>query len=528
MLTNFPFEKPRPGVEQSMLEIKKAFDDGIRFVMVSAPTGSGKSSLAVWYARNEKSVIVTPTKLLQNQYASTKEFDQEYTVFGKSNYNCGLDGFTSIPVDEAICCSDAVVRNHADVIPWPVKENFWEQEDNPARVLKQKCTSSGTCPYYSLIAQIGRKPGAILNYDLVSHIKRNPDSKLGIDMGATIAMDEAHALLDKVRSVYGYTMSNQRAVRLLGDDANRQKREDPVDWLKRLASLALKEVMKEKQTKRAATLIKFHSRLDKQLMMDIKNVKKFHIDDDGQSVKIKPLDLRYLKETIFYPFKKVLLLSATFPDNYCELLGIEEKEVRKISIPSTFPKENRPVIFVRNCPPLNWKTELNDKHITIKVLEKILAGHQTDKGIIHCANYRMFGQLQKIYRRNPRFIWVERGSDKATKLQQHQRSKEPTVLVSPSMMEGVDLKDDLARFQVMLKLPFSALDDYTKKMIAAFPGYYENETITKIVQAYGRAVRSQEDKANFYILDGAFSRMMNNHRKLFSDYFLEALKVASL
>ena len=43
--------------------------------------------------------------------------------------------------------------------------------------------------------------------------------------------------------------------------------------------------------------------------------------------------------------------------------------------------------------------------------------------------------------------------------EEHLVSKDPTILVSPSLMEGIDLVDDLSRFQIIVKVPYASLGD---------------------------------------------------------------------
>lgn len=523
----YPFPEFRPYIKEALAEIDEAIASGKRFIIAKMNTGSGKSAVAAAFARQNKAIILTPTKLLQQQYADTKELDMEWIIKGKSNYLCGLDKFGGARVDEAICCSDAVTESNRGQIPWADNPEFWQLDKRPSKALKKKCAQTGTCPYYSLISQISTRPGAVMNYDLFAHIKEMPSGQ-GILMGKALVMDEAHQLIGKIRSIFGYKITSTVAVRVLGDKAARNQLEAPIVWLMRLASSARAQLKKETEPKVASSLTRFVNRLDKILEMDVSNTQKFHIDDNGEEIEIKPLDFRHLKEALFFPFKSVLMMSATFPNNFCELLGITREETAVISIPSTFPVANRPAFLVQGMPPLNYKTILDEKHQVKVALDLILARHIKDKGIIHCANYKFFNQLRSIYRHNLRFLWVDREDDKSELLDRHSRDNKPTILVSPSMMEGVDLKDDLARFQVLLKVPFPTLDDYTKKMMAIFPNYYENLVITSIVQAYGRAVRSETDHASFYLLDGSINRLLNQHRSLFPRYFTEALSSTTL
>jgi Rad3-related DNA helicase len=65
------------------------------------------------------------------------------------------------------------------------------------------------------------------------------------------------------------------------------------------------------------------------------------------------------------------------------------------------------------------------------------------------------------------------------------------------MSEGVDLKDDLSRFQVLVKIPYPYLGDpLVKKRMNKWSGWYSLQTAKKIVQAVGRSVRSYDDSAN--------------------------------
>lgn len=522
MLEHYPFENPRPGSEEAMREIMSAFQSGKRFVMVQAPTGAGKSPISVAFSRKFNTTIWTPTKFLQEQYANTPEFSFEYTIRGKSNYNCGLQGQGDVSVDSAICCSDKVTDENRDLVPWPLKKDV----KGISRHLKEKCADSGVCPYYSKLAKIPTTPGAILNYDLGLRIKRNPLRKnAGIYMGDSVVLDEAHQIISKIQSIYGYTLTNSAAIKLFGNEGKRGKNEELDLWINRLMTIVRERIDGESDGKKIAKYQKFEKKVDTLLKLDIENEKKFHIDDRGSEVDIKPLDLRYLKNQVFSPFERVLMMSATFPANFRQVLGITEEESHIVKIKSTFKPSKRRAVFPKNIANMNSRVVLQPNTDQIQMLDYILAAHKNEKGIIHCGNYKFFDQLKGLYKGNKRFIWVSQDMDKEEMFYKHVESSNPTVLVSPAMLEGVDLKDDLARFGVLLKVPYPYLDDYTKKMNGLFPGWYENLTITNIVQAYGRQVRNQNDHAVFYIIDGAFKILLNKNKRLFPSYFSEALKI---
>src|SRR5208337_4062168 len=88
---------------------------------------------------------------------------------------------------------------------------------------------------------------------------------------------------------------------------------------------------------------------------------------------------------------------------------------------------------------------------------------------------------------------------------EHFSSDLPTVLFSPSMTEGLDLKEELSRFQVICKVPYPFLDPYVKARMERDPAWYQLLTALALVQATGRSVRSKTDKAHTYILDSGFA-----------------------
>ena len=99
-------------------------------------------------------------------------------------------------------------------------------------------------------------------------------------------------------------------------------------------------------------------------------------------------------------------------------------------------------------------------------------------------------------------------------LQEHKQSTNG-VLLSSSLWEGVDLKDDLSRFQIIAKVPYP---NYKEKRIASkkakYPLWYTSQTVTKLLQGFGRSIRSEDDWAVTYVLDSAVQNLLYNSRNL--------------
>jgi hypothetical protein len=106
-----------------------------------------------------------------------------------------------------------------------------------------------------------------------------------------------------------------------------------------------------------------------------------------------------------------------------------------------------------------------NKHETfpaiIVKMHKLLAWHPSEKGIIHCHTQELSKLLRNAFRKESRLIFYDNGDTEAKDeaLRKHCESAQPTVLVAQSMQEGLNLRDDLSRFQAILKIPFPYLGD---------------------------------------------------------------------
>ena len=82
----FPFESPRKNQREIIEKIIDAYSKGKKYVILSAPTGTGKSIIGYTVAKYFGSgYILTSQKVLQEQYYN--DFSIPY-VLGRSNYVC--------------------------------------------------------------------------------------------------------------------------------------------------------------------------------------------------------------------------------------------------------------------------------------------------------------------------------------------------------------------------------------------------------------------------------------------------------
>ena len=89
LLKNFPFPTRRESQSHVLNEIAAAFASGYKYIILEAPTGFGKSPVAIAVALTlGTSYICTSTKDLQTQYA--RDFPFVKVAKGKNNFTCAV------------------------------------------------------------------------------------------------------------------------------------------------------------------------------------------------------------------------------------------------------------------------------------------------------------------------------------------------------------------------------------------------------------------------------------------------------
>jgi len=240
--------------------------------------------------------------------------------------------------------------------------------------------------------------------------------------------------------------------------------------------------------------------------------------------EFKPIDVSpYTNEVLFSKADKILMMSATIinKDAFCEVLGIKKEECAFISVPSPFPVENRPILFsgVGSMSLNNIDASLPRMAVAIQT---ILQNHKNQKGIIHCHNYKIAKYLKEKLK--TKRLLTHTAEDREKVLNRHIFEKAPTVLLSPSMQEGVDLKGKASEFQILCKVPYPYLGDkLVKKRMHKWSWWYPLQTVKVIIQSVGRSIRSSDDKAVTYILDSDWNKFYGRNKDIFPVDFRKAI-----
>lgn len=521
---------PRPQQTELLEFTKDAILGNKKFIVLDAPTGTGKSVFSVmfmdWYKKNYNITaqfdLLTNSKILQEQY--TNEFEFMNSLWGKASYQC----------DKYNCTCD-VGRE-------------W------AKIQNSKCEQ---CPYTTAKYKFENGDVALTNYHLfLTYMNYMPGAWKR--SSSVLIIDEAHSFetvfcdfistkisrpllrrngLDEEETqaalnVFGEYMEDlslAEFVQILQNDflpiiqtvTNRLGREaenGSIQSLKHLQSLA-NNLLKWQ------SLCEEYENLPSNWILETEKIyakdnKSYHIELAAQPVWAYP----YLREKIWDRYDYVIFMSGTILDKklFCQMNDLDYDSTVYKALDSPFPLKNRPIYFFNKIGKQTYATKEIVWPKQKEVLEKILKKYKSSKGIIHTANY----QLQQWVVRDIESdkLLAHTSENRTDVVQQHYNSNQPTVLVSPSLFTGLDLKDDFSRHQTILKVPYPNLK--SKKVVKRMEtnkAWYSLQTVQDFVQSYGRSIRSMEDFADTYILDGSFDNVLKYSRHLFPKWVLDAL-----
>lgn len=514
-----------------------------KFFLLNLPVGTGKSHLALmitdWYRKNvnrsTRVDIITNSKILQDQYSQSYESISD--LKGKDNYECK---------NFSCSCAQGAEFN---------------------RLNKTTCEE---CPYSS--ARDGFINGGIslTNFYLyILYAMYNP--KLMENRGSKVLIvDECHEFDDVMSNFVSIRMSANIIKKFKFSNEHEilkqlkyvNSTDKYVDFLRFLLNEIIptiesmenglgnmpRNIREDKRDLKISKLLKSKN-VDVKLMQLITDLKQYQTKitiflkeykdnpnnwvletSYNEKTKQKELSLEpiwaydYLDKYVFSNYDMVFLMSGTILDKslFCQINGLDVSKASYYSISSPFNVKNRPIYYM----PLG-KMSYKNKEETFKryipYIKKLLEKYKGRKGIIHTNSFELSNWIKDSIK-DPRLVY-HNSSDKDDVLRFHKESKEPTVLVSPSMGTGVSFDNDDARFQIIAKVPYPSLASQKNKLRQKNnPEWYSWKTVSGIVQMSGRPVRSTLDYADTIILDGSFGDVIKYSSHYIPNWIQDAVK----
>jgi Rad3-related DNA helicase len=523
-----PQYKPRKSQIQTLKWIEQ-LPENVRYILCEIPVGGGKSPLALtlsgWLSQSlGNSFVLTPQKILQKQYEDS--FDEKYigTIYGKVNYTC--EG----------------KKTNCDI----------------GSDLKPPCAE---CPAKSALNLALASPNMVMNYKLAllyfsfMDTKKMPPRKL-------MVFDECHTLEHHLVEFSTLTISEFRCKKFGIKFFQPKSLKEAYGFLETTYHAAASKKVNEihKQVQELENEISMDPRglspAEVNMVREFKELSDHIMEIENimsQGVPVLEDEYVLISEKTFFKFKEIygkkifhgmvkpradkfLFMSSTIlnKEAFCRDLGINPNEAAFISLHSEFEIENRPVIYIPEMK-MSYGWNKDDKRESRKDMllriKEICESHADQSGIIHTASFQvadwLVKELEGVVPHQIIHHLPESGLDRGQVIDEFMANKGeiPTLLISPSITEGLDLKGDIGRFAIFVKVPYPYLGDaWIKRRMELSKEWYNRQAMIGVIQGGGRVVRNEEDWGYTYILDGAFDGLYAQMKYNIPEWWKEGLQ----
>lgn len=506
----WPFDTdPRPAQIKALEWLS---EQDAKYLILESPVGSGKSNLGIAYSHmlseprlpnqvRGNSYILTPQRILQSQYEESFGGMSKINIasfYGKSNYTCSPKNTN--------CDIGGLVRPKCPSCPFEIAKKIAK-------------AASNTVLNYKL---------ALILFGFGTSLKPRP----------LIIFDECHTLENHLIEFDALKITEFRCKRYKIEFKIQKTLSSALSWMRDYYVPEIRKALTVLQSECEPLRDKAGYELTRNDIRKLRELDSFteHVDESSIMISRDPLyideNFVLVHESIAFQFKRLygsytfnkivrpmtdnfLFMSSTILNKkgFCSDLGIDPHETAFLSLDSDFPKENRPVYYIPQMKVnAKWNTPENasDRANLLKAIEMTLDLHKEDTGIIHTGNFQIADWIVKnlekkishhIYHHNP-----GSGDDRNDIIEAFTTDPKPSVLISPSSTEGLDLKEDLGRFAIFVKVPYLNLgDNWVKKRMEISTEWYQRQALINVIQGGGRVVRSKDDWGKVYILDGSWS-----------------------
>ncbi len=568
--SNFPMESYRDGQKKCIEFVVNAFNSGKRIVILECPTGSGKSAIGMTIGNMiSNTYYLTITKILQDQLV--RDFDDVVDLKGRNAYPCTfyerygaefvkrtilkqseLDEKTKKRPDCAsgFCRTKSNIDKNSKGRKHSCSKCFLQIQpqltNGLSKVPKGDLTNLpndmrySVCPYYERVFEAIEAHKVVMNFSSFLYQTTLTNRFAQRDL---LIIDEAHniepQLLDFVSLTINDSMLQRHGIFIpqlntAVDYAVWFKEVKLGDIISELIDLAeINENSKEaddlERLKKKYEMFMWHlSQAGAEWVVEYNE--KSEKNKTWRSLTLKPVYAVDFSEELLLKYgKKILLMSATIldVDVMCRSLGISRDEVAAFRMRNRFPVENRPIYIKPAAKMTGGKDKMSEwLPKLVKSVEGIVEQYPGNRGIIHTHNFAIMEAIISKCKSSVlrRLITQREYSDKRDMLAAHAKIPD-SVIVAPAMHEGIDLAGELSRFQIICKIPYPNFYDNEQlaRRVDVDPKYYIWLTALKLVQSYGRSIRSETDHADTYIIDSAIDKFLINAERMLPVWFTEAI-----
>ena len=563
----------RPIQKNAIEKIMSAVQNGKTDIFIQAPTGTGKSLIALEIAKllNERynwdSFILTSEKLLQQQYESdcqtkfAERHSHVQSISGIDTYNCAVNG-------------KKFSLGHCKILGM----------SNQKALRQLPCAA--TCEYLQRWVSAQNTSAAVFNYSYyliqMNYVLKKMGEFAPFQKRNVVICDEAHSLPDIIEKHFACYIENtvvdriinvQNALRTdsvfidflgvkwfeLGQTVNQLlktkfsetgKHLDLLRYIYEQGTVILTKIQKSKLILKHrfkinisddATVDDFVSAatlIDERLPNSVKQFLSFADDFKDQMCKLEDYiaiineqgidnmivdgsggkriyhnlsDDKLFKQH-FSPFSDIrIYLSATLQtENLLNRWKPDTDTTEIINLNSGWDETKSPIVMKKTA---NFSYSNIKKALVaaVREIDKICKIHKNERGIIHTTSYEILNHLMENAKSIKRFVAYKTTDEKIKILQNWNSYPKNAVLIGPSLTQGVDMADDFSRFNVIVKIPFPNVSSALwRKRFQKRRNIYYAEAAIVLEQAAGRATRHADDHSITYILDERADKFIKN------------------
>ena len=501
---------PRPQQEEALAWFDENMWTGHRVKVLEGPVATGKSLVADAIAKREeqrgnKTSIVTATNLLLDQYI--RDFPEYPCLKGMSHYDC-------------VCFPG----------------NTCETTRLMGAMMGNRHLCGSQCPYVRARSDCYEMPYAIFNtmsyfyFPKVEKVKSTGEKTLITDV---LIVDEFQALAPMLQAMFELVLWEEDIKIPHGVSASAVA---VVDLLTKRLNAIKRMIQHSAGTlspKQIKPLVNQAAKIDLIINNFEKKPEEFVVEELEQyryRKKMRSLRIRTIRPdrkvlNAFFQAKRIVLMSATALDIDVKELGF--KNYDKLNLSSPIPKERRKV-YVESIVQNSFAKQEIAVPLIAKRIKEIVNARPTERGVV-LVTYRQ-AEMLKEYLTEPHYVFHGK-EDRQTVIADFIKNVHiRQVAVLAASFEGLDLKNDIARFVIMGIFPLpNYMDAVVRKRIDMDQNsndpqhWYEMQAMKQIIQGAGRASRNEKDYSTIHILDTKFVRAYAATKKQLPDVFKEQL-----
>lgn len=530
---HFPFDVYHQGQKEAIKKIVYYLTQGVKHIVLEAPTGVGKSVISTTVHRvmaelkpGHRTTIITSTKGLQDQYSDDDR--GVYSLKGKDNYHCHL-GVGPYKSPGCIAACSASKCRPKSQCAYVLRRDHW-CEVAPLRITN---SSFQIVAGDGLVMEDENRANLIVVdecHNIDAHLVDHSSLELNVDdfknIGRAMGANYIGKFLDFINlfvaedfsSAFTPTEEHTSAAKKIATDLNSR-----ISEMEKTLDESPPEELRKLDWMQYA--IQDMDNISEQMMTFATTAGVWIVMDCAFSAKLtlKPAHAWMVAERgLFRKAPQFLHMSATICGyyEYIETLGLKPEDCRYVQVANPIPVKNR---IIKKIPLMKVSGDF-DRMRLAQAVDKILSKHPGENGIIHTVSFKLAEEIVEFSENKDRLM-ISNDRDAILSALSSGKGK---VIISPSIETGYDLKGDLSRFQIVAKIPYLSLGDpWIRYNLSQSDGWYQRKTILRLVQACGRSIRGVNDYAATYVLDQNIDYLLRKGAGIAPDWFLESITSAS-